>query len=90
MLFRSETVRTLEGEKAVLTIPAGTQVGAVIRMPGKGVYRYGSSVRGNLYVRVFIEVPKKITDLERECLEKLDGREKPDGKTPRKRRFSKR
>ncbi|NLL94411.1 MAG: molecular chaperone DnaJ [Thermoplasmatales archaeon] len=85
VLGGEETVKTLEGEKVALAIPAGTQVGSVLRMPGKGVYRYGSSVRGNLYVRVFMDVPKKVSDFERESLEKLDGRDKP----AKKRRFGK-
>ncbi len=65
-------VKTLEGETAVLKIPAGTQVGAVLRIPGKGLPRINSSTRGDLFVRVRIDVPKKVTDEERECLVKLD------------------
>lgn len=88
VLGGEEQVMTLEGEKAMLTIPPGTQVGSVLRVPNKGVHKYGSSVRGNLYVRVMIEVPKKVSPFERECLEKLDGRE-PGEKPSRKKRFGK-
>ena len=72
VLGGEETVETLEGEKAVLTIPAGTQVGTVLRMPGKGLPRVNSSIRGDLLVRVSVEVPKKVSEEERELLLKLD------------------
>ncbi len=72
VLGGEESVETLEGEKAVLTIPAGTQVGTVLRISGKGLPRVNSSVRGDLLVRVTIEVPKKVSEEERELLQKLD------------------
>ena len=72
VLGGEETVETLEGEKAVLTIPAGTQVGTVLRIAGKGLPRVNSSSRGDLLVRVTVDVPKKVTEEERELLTKLD------------------
>ena len=72
VLGGEETVETLEGEKVLLRIPAGTQVGTVLRIPGKGLPRTNSSARGDLMVRVSVTVPKKVTDEERELLMKLD------------------
>jgi len=72
VLGGEETVETLEGEKAVLTIPAGTQVGTVLRITGKGLPKVGSGMRGDLLVRVTIEVPKKVSEEERELLAQLD------------------
>ena len=72
VLGGEEKVETLEGEKVLLKIPAGTQVGTVLRIPGKGLPRTNSSARGDLMVRVSISVPKKVTDEERELLMKLD------------------
>jgi molecular chaperone DnaJ len=83
VLGGEETVETLEGEKAVLTIPPGTQVGSVLRISGKGLPRVNSSIRGDLLVRVTIEVPKKVSDEERELLRKIDetaGSKKTAGK----------
>jgi molecular chaperone DnaJ len=78
VLGGSEKVKTLEGATIELTIPAGTQVGGVLRVPGKGLPKLNGDLRGNLYVRVRMEVPKKVSSYERELLEKLDDRE--DGK----------
>lgn len=67
-----EKVTTLDGDKVLLKIPAGTQVGTVLRIPGKGLPRTNSSSRGDLMVRVSVSVPTKVTDEERELYQKLD------------------
>lgn len=66
-------VKTLDGKTAILRIPAGTQVGAVLRIPGKGLPKLNNpTVFGDLFVRVRINVPTKVTELEKEYLKKLD------------------
>jgi molecular chaperone DnaJ len=73
VLGGQEEVRTLEGEKVILTIPKGTQVGSVLRINGKGMPRSAnSSTRGDMFVRVKIDVPSKVTKEEAELLQKLD------------------
>lgn len=67
-----EKVKTLEGETVMLKIPAGTDVGTVLRIPGKGLPRMNSSSRGDLMVRVSVNVPKKVSAEVRELLMKLD------------------
>lgn len=65
-------VPSLDG-KLKLKIPAGTPSGKVFRLKGKGIPVLGSSPqrRGDQHVRVLVHVPKKISDEEREILEKL-------------------
>lgn len=77
VLGGEETVETLEGEKVILKIPAGTQVGTVLRIAGKGLPRTNSSARGDMMVRVSVVVPKKVSDEEKELLMKLDSTVKP-------------
>lgn len=72
VLGGEETVSTLEGEKVALKIPAGTQFGTVLRIPGKGLPKVNSSSRGDLLVRVTMTVPKKVSEDEKELLQKLD------------------
>lgn len=72
VLGGEEDVKTLEGETAALKIPAGTQVGAVLRIQGKGLPRMNSSARGDLFVRIRMDVPKRTTEEEKELLMKLD------------------
>lgn len=72
VLGGEETVSTLGGEKVQLKIPAGTDVGTVLRIAGQGLPKMNSQSRGDMMVRVTISVPKKVTDEERELLTKLD------------------
>ncbi|AGI48452.1 chaperone protein DnaJ [Thermoplasmatales archaeon BRNA1] len=75
-------VKNVEGKTIEINVPAGTQVGGVIRVPGQGLPSVNRpSDRGNLYVRVAIKVPKKVTDMEKELLMKLDSEA---GKKPSK------
>ncbi len=64
------TVPTLEG-KASLKIPAGTQGGTVFKLRGKGVPTLSSSQRGDLLVRVLVEVPSKLNSEQRKKLEEF-------------------
>lgn len=61
-------VPTLEG-KVTLRIPEGTQSGKIFRLKGKGLPSLGSEVRGDQLVRVFVEVPTKLTEKQRELLQ---------------------
>jgi molecular chaperone DnaJ len=60
-------VPTLDGEEHV-SIPAGTQVGAEIRLRGKGFGRLGHRGRGDLVVRAGVRVPESPSSKERELL----------------------
>lgn len=61
------TVPTLE-ENAKLKIPAGTQSNSVFRLRGKGIYKIGTQQRGNLYIKIIVEIPKKMNDKQRNIL----------------------
>lgn len=63
-------VPTLEG-KASLKIPAGTQGGTVFKLRGKGVPMLNSSARGDLLVRVMVEVPTRLNHEQRKKLEEF-------------------
>jgi molecular chaperone DnaJ len=63
-------VPTLDGS-AKLKIPAGTPSGKIFTLKGKGVPRIGSSHRGSQHVRIFIDVPKKLTPRQKELLEEF-------------------
>ncbi len=71
-------VPTLEG-KVTVTIPEGTQSGKVLRLRGKGLppLRPRSDpsqlerLRGDLFVRIFVEVPTKLNARQRELLEEF-------------------
>ena len=64
-------VPTLDGGKAKITLPEGTQTGATFRVRGQGVPHLGSKARGDLHVTVRVMVPTKLTADQRRLLEQL-------------------
>jgi molecular chaperone DnaJ len=73
-------VPTLDGSKTI-RIPAGTQHGSVQRLRGEGPPRTKGSGRGDIYYRIRIDVPKELSDEQREAVEKLA--EALNGQNPR-------
>ena len=65
-------IPTLDGPHN-LTIPAGTQSQKVFTVKGKGLGRLDGRGKGDLYARVTVWVPTKISKEERELLENLAG-----------------
>jgi molecular chaperone DnaJ len=63
-------VPTLDGQTTV-KVHAGTQVGEVITLRGKGMPRFRGFGRGDLLVRIGIAVPQKLTSEQRTLLEQL-------------------
>ena len=71
-------VPTLSGSASV-SIPPGTQPGAVLRLKGKGLPEFGSARHGELYLRIEVQVPEQLSREERELYERLRtiGRSRP-------------
>ncbi len=69
LLGASYTVPTLEGDEA-LDIPQGVSHGETLRIKGKGAV-HSRGKRGDLYVRVSIKLPQKLTRQQRQLVEKL-------------------
>jgi chaperone protein DnaJ len=86
VLGGEEHVKTIDGETISLNIPPGTQIGGVLRIAGKGLPRLNQSVRGNMFVRMRMDVPTKVSPYEKELLTKLDEQagKKPTSKSKSK------
>ena len=63
-------VPTIDGT-AKLKIPSGTQSGKLFTIKGKGAPRVGGHQRGNQIVRIYVEVPTKLTSRQKELLEEF-------------------
>ncbi|MEM3403829.1 MAG: molecular chaperone DnaJ [Nitrososphaeria archaeon] len=63
-------IPTLEGNTTLKVAP-GTQPGELLRLPGKGMPKLNSYRRGDLLIHVNVEVPKKLTQRQRELLNEL-------------------
>lgn len=63
-------VKTVWGS-VKLRVPASTQAGSLVRIKGKGMPRINSSAKGDHFVRINLEVPKKPSNEEKDLYEKL-------------------
>lgn len=63
-------IPTLE-DKVSYKIPAGTQPGTVFRLKGKGIKHIKSNRKGDLYVKVMLEVPTKLNAKQKKAIEHM-------------------
>ncbi len=56
-----------EGEKE-LKIPSGTQPGDILTLPGEGMPTMSTNNRGDLFAKVSVKIPKKLTPRQKEIL----------------------
>ncbi len=71
LLGATYTVETLEGQES-LEIPQGVRHGEMLKVAGKGVPQ-GPRKRGDLFVKVKINLPNKLSKSARDLVEKLKG-----------------
>ncbi|MBI4260477.1 MAG: molecular chaperone DnaJ [Actinobacteria bacterium] len=64
------SVRTLDGEERVRIEP-GTDPGTVIRLKGRGIPNLGRRGRGDLFLTVQVQTPRKLSGEERRAIERL-------------------
>ncbi|MBE7620740.1 molecular chaperone DnaJ [Gluconacetobacter entanii] len=65
-------VPVVDGSRAKVKIPAGTQTGETLRLRGKGFSVLRSSARGDMYIQVVVETPRHLTRRQRELLEEFE------------------
>jgi molecular chaperone DnaJ len=63
-------VPSLDGEQN-LDVPAGTASGTAFRLKGQGMPNVSGRGRGDLYVQVRVDVPRKLTREQRKLVEAL-------------------
>jgi curved DNA-binding protein len=72
LLGGSVRVPVLGGKTISLNVPAGTQNGRKFRITGQGMPRLRApETRGDLYVKLDVQLPSKISDRERALFEEL-------------------
>jgi molecular chaperone DnaJ len=64
------SVPTLDGS-ANVAVPAGTQPEALLRLQGKGLPVFGEKQHGDLYLRIGVRIPERLTREEIELYEQL-------------------
>jgi molecular chaperone DnaJ len=69
-------IPTLTG-RASLRIPPGTPSGQIFRLKGKGFSSIGGHENGDMLVKIVIDVPRELTEEQRELLKKLNANLRP-------------
>ena len=90
-------VPVIDGSRAKVKIPAGTQTGDQFRLRGKGFSVLRSAARGDMFIQVAVETPQNLSPRQRELLEAFEAEaakgskgspESMKGSSPRWRRSS--
>lgn len=70
VLGTQKPLETVHGRDEI-NIPSGTQPEAVIKMQGKGGPKFKGSGLGDHYVRIIVDIPKKVTKEQKELWNKI-------------------
>ncbi len=65
-------VPSIDGTRANITIPAGTQSGHQFRLKAKGMSVLRSPARGDMFVQAVVETPVNLTKRQQELLREFD------------------
>ncbi|CAA7614104.1 chaperone Hsp40, co-chaperone with DnaK [Candidatus Terasakiella magnetica] len=65
-------VPTIDGSKAKVTIPEGTQTGNQFRLRNKGMSVLRSPARGDMFIQAVVETPVNLTKRQVELLKEFD------------------
>lgn len=64
-------VKTIAGKTIKVTIPEGIPNGKIIKVKGQGLPKYKSSNFGDLYIKVKIETPRKLSSTAKKLMAEL-------------------
>ena len=70
-LGTSVEVPSIDGGKAKIKIPSGTQHGKQLRLRGKGMPLLRGGNYGDLYIKIVTEVPSSLSSKQKELLEEF-------------------
>ena len=64
-------IPTLNGKK-MIKVPEGTESGKLLKVKGEGIKSLRGYGKGDIIVKITIETPKKLTDKQKELLQKFE------------------
>jgi molecular chaperone DnaJ len=71
-------VTTIEGKKVKVPVPAGMQNGKILRLRDEGIPFPNGRGRGDMYIKIIVRVPLKLTKKARDLLEEVSRLEGED------------
>jgi len=71
VLGDSIKIPTLEKEDLMIKVPSGIESGKTLKVSKKGIPHFSGMGRGNLYVKLDVDIPKKLSRKQKELIEQL-------------------
>jgi molecular chaperone DnaJ len=72
-------IPTIDGGRAKVQVPAGTQTGQQFRLKGKGMSVLRSNARGDMYAEIVVETPVNLSKRQKELLKEFESEGKKSG-----------
>jgi curved DNA-binding protein len=64
-------VKSLEGKELKVKVPAGIQPHAKLRLKGHGLPAGKTGGRGDIYVKITVDIPKSLSDEQKKLVNEL-------------------
>ncbi len=71
LLQRKIKIEDVSGESFEFSVPEDFDLSEPLKIKGRGMPKFGSSVRGDFYIRLSVKTPKKLSKQAKEALEGL-------------------
>ena len=75
-------VPSIDGSRARINVPSGTQGGQRFRLTGKGMSVMRSKARGDMYVEVSVETPVNLSKRQKELIREFEAESKGQKSSP--------
>ncbi len=72
------TIDTLDDRKIDIPVPAGSQHGKLLRIRGEGVPVSGTSRKGDLYIKLMVQIPARLNSQQKSLLQAFADAENAD------------
>ena len=67
------SVKSLEGKELKVKVPAGIQPQSKLRLKGHGLPAGKTGGRGDIYVKIVVDVPKNLSNEQKKLIKELAG-----------------
>ncbi len=64
-------VKDIEGKRLTVKVSPGTVSGKILKISGKGITRFSGFGRGNMFLKMIINLPKDLTKKQKELLKEM-------------------
>jgi DnaJ-class molecular chaperone len=71
MLGSAIAISTVDGKNLTINIPRGTQPDTVLSCKGEGIPNMRTRVRGNLLVRIKVDIPKNLSKSQLQKIQEI-------------------